>query len=243
MPAADLSKSLQVKVGGIAGLGSSESKSVISLTKSTFAPGEKIKVLIDHDNTGCKKAVKSFKIKLMRKINCLSGKKEAIKPLLTSEEYLVVLKYDGCAEKVRETRTIDFELPNADKKFGSVDMLHPDIRDMVKMFTDSADNTLFTIEYTLQVFVKHQSKLEFGMGNSVEFPIDIKSKSQNIPSVASKEQNWYTAQEITEWAPQVSYPQVHCYFEKNEEGSLIPMITTSDGQNLTQTVQHPIEVP
>lgn len=77
------------QVGGIAGFGGSESKSVISLAKKTFAPGEKIMVTVDHDNSSCKKAVKSFKIKLMRKINCLSGKKGVGKPLLTNEEYLL----------------------------------------------------------------------------------------------------------------------------------------------------------
>ena len=46
---------------------------------------------------------------------------------------------------------------------------------MVKMFTDTCENTLFKIEYQLECFVKHQSKLEFGMGNSVTFPIEIKS--------------------------------------------------------------------
>ena len=175
IPDSELSKTLTSKVGGIGGFGGSESKSVISLSKSTFAPGEKIQVSVDHDNSTCKKAVKSFKIKLMRRIYCLSGKKGVGKPLLTTEEFLVALKYDGCAEKVREQRTIDFSVPVADIKFGTVDNLHPELRHMVKMFTDSADNTLFKVEYILSVFVKHQSKLEFGQGNSVEFAIDIKS--------------------------------------------------------------------
>ena len=38
---------------------------------------------------------------------------------------------------------------------------------MVKMLAGSMDTPLFKIEYQLDVFVKHQSKLEFGMGNSV----------------------------------------------------------------------------
>ena len=70
----DLQKTLKVKIGGIAGLGSSEAKSVISLEKSRFAPGEKIKVLIDMDNSTCKKPVKSYKVKLQRRIVCTSGK-------------------------------------------------------------------------------------------------------------------------------------------------------------------------
>ena len=168
-----MEKTVKSKVGGVAGLGASESNTTVTLEKHTYAPGEKVVVRIDHDNTTCKKAVKSFKIKLMRRISCLAGKKVIGKPLLTVEEYLEAIKYDGCAEKVREQRAIEFELPSYDKKTGSTDQLHPDIRHMVKLFTDSADNSLFKIEYLIQVFVKHQSKLEFGMGNSVEFSINV----------------------------------------------------------------------
>ena len=150
-----LQKTLVSKIGGLAGLGSSEAKSVISLEKSRFAPGEKIRVHIDMDNSNCKKPVKSYKIKLMRKISCLSGKKGVVKPLLYEEEYLVALKYDGCAEKVKDQRTIEFQVPITDKKYGQVENLHPELRHMVKMFSDSTDNSLFKIEYVLDVFVKH----------------------------------------------------------------------------------------
>jgi len=46
-------------------------------------------------------------------------------------------------------------VPLVDKKFGSVENLHPELRHMVKMFSDSADNSLFKIEYVLDIFVKH----------------------------------------------------------------------------------------
>ena len=48
---------------------------MISLEKSKFSPGEHIRVTFDCDNSQCKKAVKSFKAKLMRKLSCFSGKK------------------------------------------------------------------------------------------------------------------------------------------------------------------------
>ena len=77
MPAesSELLKTFKSKVGGIGGLGASEATSVIRLDKLVFAPGEKIRVNIDHDNSTCKKPVKSFKIKLQRVITCMSGKK------------------------------------------------------------------------------------------------------------------------------------------------------------------------
>ena len=70
-----LSKTLTMKIGGVVGLGSSEAKAVLSLEKHRFTPGEKVNVIVDCDNTQCKKPVKSYKIKLQRKISCLSGKK------------------------------------------------------------------------------------------------------------------------------------------------------------------------
>ena len=102
---------------------------------------------------------------------------------------------------------------------------------MVKMFTDSADNTLFKVEYILDVFVKHQSKLEFGMGNSVSFPIVVKSESQNLPWVSTKEQTWIMSQDIQTWEPLVSYPSVHLSFNKNPDGTLTP-VSSWDSNNM-----------
>jgi len=65
-------------------------------------------VHVEMDNTTCKKAVKSYKIKLQRKITCFAGKLGATKPLLQIEEYLNTEKYPGCAEKIRDQRTIEF---------------------------------------------------------------------------------------------------------------------------------------
>lgn len=94
----NFTKTLISKIGGIAGLGASEAKSIITLDKDSFLPGDKIQVHIDMDNTKCKKPVKSFKLKMKRVIECLSGKKGVGKPLLRDEDYILALKFDGCAE-------------------------------------------------------------------------------------------------------------------------------------------------
>ena len=59
------------KVGGLAVLGSSEARAKISLLKKTFAVGEVMTVNVLMDNSKCKKAVKSLKIKLRRNVECL----------------------------------------------------------------------------------------------------------------------------------------------------------------------------
>ena len=98
-----LTKALNVKVGGVAGLGASDATAIISLEKLRFCAGETIKVHIDMDNSNCKKAVKSYKVKLQRKISCLAGKIGVVKPLLIQEEFLEEKKIpDVCNEKARD---------------------------------------------------------------------------------------------------------------------------------------------
>jgi len=181
---------LTVAIGGVAGFGSSEAKATVTLEKSRFGPGEKIRVAIYMDNSACKKAVKSFKIKLARKITVgINGSPTPFE----KEEYLNEIKYEGCGEKTKQNRTFDFELATDDKGVASIDNLHPDMRHMVKMLTDSAKNTQFQIEYRLDVFIKHQSKTEFGMGNKLEFPIQIHSYVYKVPFMSTKETTWLMA--------------------------------------------------
>ena len=47
---------------------------------------------------------------------------------------------------------------------------------MTMMFSESCDNPMFRVEYSLEVFVKHNSKMEFGMGNSVVFPLLVRGE-------------------------------------------------------------------
>ena len=91
---------------------------------------------------------------------------------------------------------------------------------MIRMFSDSADNSLFKIEYELDVFVKHKSKLERGMGSKVNFPIEIKSSEQDLPWIEEKEQAWYDSQGIQAWAPINYNPKVNLYTVKQPDGKL-----------------------
>lgn len=67
--------------------------------------------------------------------------------------------------------------------------------------------------------MKHQSKLEFGMGNSVSFPIDVKNQEVNLQYNAQvKESQWMELQGLQAWEPVQSYPQVNLHLELNGEG-------------------------
>ena len=172
------------------------------------------------DNSKCKKPVKSFKVKLARKVSCLTGKVGIKKPVIRSTEYIQKRKYEGQAKQTNQDHTIDFQLPLSDKKMGEVTSLHPDLRYMVTMLSDSADNSLFKIEYELHVFVKHKSKLVRGMGSKVNFPIEIKSSQRDLQWREEKEQAWYERQDIQAWAPINDNPIVNLYTVKQPDGEL-----------------------
>lgn len=56
------------------------------------------------------------------------------------------------------------------------------------ILADSSETQFFKISYQLQLYVKHDSKLEFGQGNSVGFHIAVKSPPQQFPEMGDKEQ-------------------------------------------------------
>ena len=97
------------------------------------------------------------------------------------------------------------------------------------MFSDSADNSLFKIEYELDVFVKHKSKTEFGMGSKVSFPIEIKSNEQDLPWMEEKEQTWYNNQGIQAWVPMNYNPLVNLHTVKQPDGKLKAVSDRNDG--------------
>ncbi len=127
-------------------------------------------------------------------------------PSIDKEEYLKEQKFTGCEEKTKTNRTLDFELPSHDVEFGSAESLHPDMRHMKKMLSDTSKSAIFMVEYRLDVFVKHQSKMEFGMGNVLNFPITIHSELNKLPFMSSKESTWLLAQDLENWSPAVTSP-------------------------------------
>ena len=172
------------------GIGTTTASAKIKLEKSSFHAGEGAAVHIEMDNSTCAKPVKSYKFKLRRVIKCFSKQKV---PALTKEEFLIEIKEPGCDRQVKHTKDYTLELPRVDKSFGRTESLHPELRQLVKMFSDSTTSPLFEINYFLDVFIKHQSKLEFGMGNFVTFPIKIYQNETNISLAAQKSADWLTS--------------------------------------------------
>ena len=69
------------------------------------------------------------------------------------------------------------------------------------------------------------------MGNSVFFPIDIKSNEVELPFVAGKDAEWMRLQGLSSWEPERSNPSVSLHLEVNPaDNSYIPRSTWNGGQ-------------
>ena len=131
------------------------------------------------DNSKCKKKVKNFKIKLKRHIECLYKNGSII---WSQDEEICGQKYAGVAEKApAEQKALEFTIPKLERDFGAAQfhILQPGFDQMT--LASSTETPMFRIEYSLQVFVKHDSKLEFGQGNFVDFSFEIRSAPQSLP--------------------------------------------------------------
>ena len=195
-----LTKHMHFKIAGVAGLGAQDVSAAISIDRDVYQPGEGIPISVDIDNSKCRKNVKSYKFKLARRYECYAGNGQKT-PLLVKEEYLALHKTDkGCAKKSKEKAQFKFMIPQTDNKYGKTENLHPDLRQMVRMFSSSIFGELFHISYHLDVFIKHQAWQEHGMGNYVSFPITIVSPERDLPHMKAKISDFETIMGM-EWNP------------------------------------------
>ena len=70
---------------------------------------------------------------------------------------------------------------------------------MTVMFSESCENAMFRIEYSLEVFIKHNSKMEFGMGNSVVFPVQVRGEAFQVPFLQTRVHMWQELNNIPDW--------------------------------------------
>ena len=152
------------------GMGKSESHTEFTFEKNEFFPGEDAKVKVECDNSKCSKAVKSFKFKVHRAYKSFSNRKEH---LTNAENYLTAVKESGCNAKSKIKKEFLVKLPKVDPVREQFFKTLPDELDTLNAFTCSMQGGLFSVNYTLRVFVKHDSWNEFGEGNVIILPIKI----------------------------------------------------------------------
>ena len=177
----ELKAVIQTKVGGVFGLGGSQSITNVVFDKQQYYPGEKVEVKLDCDNSKCSSAVKSFKIKLKRKIfargSRTSTSDESDIELLKTSKYLYQYKdtrvYCGPKQKVKQT--LSFTIPKLDPDFtnDTFKCQNEDQMSLMKAMTGSFNGELFQVQYSIKIFVKHAGLITLGEGACVTLPIRI----------------------------------------------------------------------
>ena len=89
-----------MKIGGLAGLGTTTASASISIDRNLFCIGDKANVRVDMDNSDCAKPVKSFKFKLRRRITANAGLKTKSQPQMVKEEYVVEISCGALQPKL-----------------------------------------------------------------------------------------------------------------------------------------------
>ena len=71
---------------------------------------------------------------------------------------------------------LEFKIPLTDNEHGtSFELSHQ----MARFFSETTSNKFFSIQYELEIYVKHDSITERGLGRVVRFPININFQSQH----------------------------------------------------------------
>lgn len=102
------------------GLGGSVSTTDIIFEKNTYYPGEQVRVKVICDNSQCTTGIKSFKIKLKRKVFAAGSRVSAFAErddlIIKSSKYLYQFKdtNTGCGPNKTVERTLSFNIPTED---------------------------------------------------------------------------------------------------------------------------------
>jgi hypothetical protein len=182
--------SFYIKVGGIAGIGSSKVYATFTIPKSRFSAGDQVDIKVDMDNRASSKDVKKYKFKLWRHWKIYSANNEngkGKKLIKQGMKYVTTYKSDlNCckAKQIEKDRICSFTLPTQDNKDGIIRKLSrtetpcyleatQGLRNALtwstQEFYEGKENSpgihkVFKIEYALHVFVKHDSWSSFGVG-------------------------------------------------------------------------------
>ena len=77
-------------------------------------------------------------------------------------------------------------------------------------FSETTSNKLISIQYELEIYVKHDSITERGKGNVVRFPININSQDQHKLFLQQKWLQLKHHLDRIQWKPQVVAKTIYC---------------------------------
>ena len=90
---------------------------------------------------------------------------------------------------------------------------------MAKSFSETTSNKFISIQYELEIYVKHDSITERGKGNVARFPIYINSQGQHDLCL---QQQWLQLKHHLgkiHWNPQVVARKIYCSQNLNKNGT------------------------
>jgi len=177
-----LESRIDAKIGGLMGLGGDPVITYVVFERNQYYPGDKVNVKIICDNTKCGTAVKSFKLKFKRKVFMIGERLDSngvrVQTLNKQSKYLYQHKDvdHGCAAKTKVERLMSFDIPMVDFDFpesqAQLNCTPHDVS-MMQQTQASVNGQLLTIQYSVKVFVRHDSKQQFGEGECVTLPIRV----------------------------------------------------------------------
>lgn len=158
-----MTQEVKAVIGKTLGVGGSEATATITLESLQVRPGEAVKVKLNMDNSTCGKAVKSYKFKLNRIYRFFTSEIDTT-PFVDKKEYVMQINQDGCGPKTTEDRdfAIKIDAEDESEKIGDITRVPPILRPLVKGLTPTITTKLFSVAYSLDVFVKHDAWNEFG---------------------------------------------------------------------------------
>ena len=186
-----LTSTITSKIGGMMGLGGDIVNTDVTFERNQYYGGDKVTVKVVCDNSKCSTAVKSFKLKFKRKVFMLGERitvqGDRIQLLNKQSKYLYAHKDTdhGCGAKKKVERELTMDIPQIDPDFAKMNNqnLKEHETKMMEQMQASCNGAIFSVQYSLKVFVRHDSKQQFGEGACVTFPIKILERPvEYVPS-------------------------------------------------------------
>lgn len=150
----------------------------VTFDKNQYYAGDICNVYLSCDNSQCTSGVKSFKIKLKRKVFAMAKlTKDSDLETIKTSKYLYQFKdtEHKCGPNMKVERTLTFKIPKIDPDLPSqIFEKHDEVqRAVINGLTGSHEGPALRVIYSLKVFVKHDTITQMGEGECVTLPIRI----------------------------------------------------------------------
>jgi hypothetical protein len=146
------------------------------IERDEYYSGETIKAKLLCDNSKCKKAIKSFKIVLIRKIYASGFDDKETEQTKVVKEFKDVM---GCSAKGKIEIDLEMKIPEKDHQVVCFSVF-PEEEPMWVAFSCTVFGQIIKVTYLLKVLIKHDAWNVIGEGDSITMPVKIMHKDFNL---------------------------------------------------------------